>query len=189
MSKQNSHSEAFSSSPRRPPTIGIYITHEDKPGAINYVSFSKDYSAARFIQDVQERHGLPDKDGDDLIFEAGWRLSTRKNSINNDLPGLLTYKHKGDELSFSIPEETKQRFAIFGAKRERPIEPLPETRTNERIRKPKPEGLIPLADLCKDPGEARKALRKSKTDKPQHGWAWAKDDPNLSKIKALLKNC
>lgn len=199
------HQDAFPSSPIRPPIIGIYITNDDKE-VLNYVSFSKEYAAAAFIQDCVERHGKPDAvksihahlHGDaphDLLFESGWRLSTRQNSLTNDLPGLLKYKFTSKEAEFTIPENIALRYKILGGTADKPIEDDPAGEVKQQSttrlassarRTPRPEGLIPLADLTNDPGEARKLLRKAKMDKPSHGWAWPKDHPDLAKVKKLL---
>ena len=96
-------SDAFPASPRRPPVVCIYITHEERPKVLNTINFSALYAATQFIKECIELHGLPDADGNDLIFESGWRLSTRNNSQENNL--LAISKGKSRE-GFYIPPES-----------------------------------------------------------------------------------
>lgn len=199
-SPSSSHSEAFPSSPRRPPTIGIYITHEDKQTELSYVTFSKTYAAAAFVQDCIELHGRPDAvessgGGKDLIFETGWHLSTRDNSQTNDLEQLIKYNFTPAEADFTIPQEVKDRYKILGGRKDRPLDEVPQghdggrTRDKENVAKrpaSRPDGLITLASFASDPGEARKILRKASFAKPAHGWSWPEGHPDIAKVKKLI---
>lgn len=161
------------------PIIGIYITHEDKKGFLNYVNFHTKTDALLFLKDLVTVQGTPDPIKDDLLFESGWRLSTRDNSSHNDLPRLLEQSHSVS----GKPIQSYNHWPIFG---NRPIDTSPKPPPQSK-RTPRSSDLLTLQDIHPDPREARQILRQAKVTKPTEGWCWSKDSETLQKVKKILK--
>lgn len=68
--------------------------------------------------------------------------------------------------------------------------PAPTVRPTRKERRPRPTGGYTIQDLATElgctPGQARAALRKSKTAKPAGGWRWSSTE-EAEPIRKLLK--
>lgn len=66
----------------------------------------------------------------------------------------------------------------------------PKVAPRHRTQKAAPDGMITVAQIAAElsiqPNKARQILRKNKIKKPDNGWTYKKDDPQLAMIRDLL---
>lgn len=200
-------------SPTRPPRICIYLRKKSAdPHARMFAwPFAEFYAARRAVDCILQDHTtswVDDNTMEVTFGEVTALLTTDAKPAG--LTELIDYEFSPTELEWQPSSkflgEVERMFRGYAPKvDDQPAEqeraPTPREVRAQRAEKPqrepkkvdKPSGLIDLATLLEgtdiDPKEARNALRKTNTPKPEHGWSWSKKDAPamLTAIKAAVK--
>lgn len=168
----------------------IYITHEDT-GHLNAIPIRARYAGHALIQQIIKQQGEFDYHKGDLLFETGWRISTRGDHVSAEQ--LNQYEPSARESEWEFPPHMLPRCAF--PKRAQEPAPLPaakpKTQKTERTpRPPKDPTAITAEQIANElgvsPSKARQAIR-GKIDKPDGGWSWPKDHADLPKVRKLIE--
>lgn len=174
-----------------PSRYGFYVTRED--GMFCFHNFHATYAAKKFVDMLINGHDIRWINKQEIITSHGTRI---RGEYHTDLEKVIEYEYRGQEKTFTFPEPYQTMFERF-ARLARAAPPPPPTiaqareqRKEKRASAPpqaRPDGLTSLAEICAelgiDPRDARQALRKSNTPKPDWGWAWpAKDVPAIERV-------
>lgn len=176
-----------------PSRYGFYCWRKD--GAFCFHNFHATYAAKKFIDMIIQDNDFKWVNSQTIITDSGYKI---RAEYHCSLEDVIEYEYKGKEKDFEFPVPYAGMFARFAGdpsssssthtdtpKREREREP----RTPRAPSEPRPDGLVPLADIVQelnmDPREARQILRKSDIDKPSYGWAWPQNE--VDKVKKVLK--
>lgn len=183
--------------------FGVTAKHQLDVNTLNngggVLLYAQDYSAKKALEiligddEISLIKGVT-SDKDTIVTNTGITIRCR------DIETLLNYKYTKNEeqWQFGEPDITtlkRMRASNFASTDLRDKEEPTETRANikEKVIKtnqPKPsrDGLISVGQIAEEigiePKDARVALRKSKTEKPDAGWAWPKNE--VEKIKQLI---
>lgn len=167
----------------------IEITVEKKGGTVSLKNFASMYAAKHWLNAVIKK--------DKYKWLKRDRIEVATMEIHSpDLEDIIEHDFTPIEALWELPEPYVSEAAqLRGDKKGRSIghadggKDMRESKGNRAAgKKPVPDGMISIADLCTklkiEPRIARGVLRK-KFDKPEHGWAWSKKD--AEKVEATLK--
>lgn len=185
----------FPSSPSRPAVCDIKVTHAERD-MMHVHSFGALYSAKKMVDALIGDSEYTEINETCIKTDLGIKIKS------DQLSDIMKHKYTAEEKEWELPNPYPRMVQLFRGESYKPEDKhLPKkavmpTRVDkpekaERVpRKPKPDGMITIQDLCAemklDPGKARAALRKSNTPKPEHGWAWEKKD--VDAIKKIIKD-
>lgn len=204
----------YPSSPTHPPILNVYAKNLEDSRSSNS-GFAALYAARRYVDFIiQDRpyRWIDDNtiivndrvqvwtdakpDGLSEILEHEFTLAERRWELPREYMRravTLFVPREPDWLDNWQEEKKQERIAAKETKRERKAkvkEALKDSAAASAPTKaPRPEGLVTLptllADTDIDPKEARNALRKTNTPKPEHGrWEWSPADAPA--IKATI---
>jgi hypothetical protein len=195
---------AYPCAPRYPSQHGFYVYLDS--GSFAFHSFAATYAARHFLNTLisdreykWKRIAINEHLKHDYIVIEGW--GRIRGEHEDDLSEVLEHEMTDAEAAWE-PDEPHVSYwrrlahpgiALPKPKRdeETPALPRPERPKKEprEPRAPKPDGLASVGDIAAqmnmDPKHARDALRRSKTEKPAHGWAWPASE--VDAIKRIIK--
>lgn len=184
----------FPSSPSRPGKYELRITHAERD--MFHVHMFYDVFGAKKLIDLLIGDSEYEEINETCIkTDLGIKIKCA------DLEKIMAHKYSKEEAAWVMPPPYDRMAQLFrgesykAAKDEMPIPKkavMPTARDPKVPRKPKPDGMITIQDLCAelkiDPSKARAHLRSSKTPKPDHGWAWpAKEVDAIRKVLKAVK--
>ena len=167
---------------------GFYCWRRD--GAFCFHNFHATYAAKKFLDIIMQGASFKWINDHTILTDNGLKI---RAEYHCSLEEVIEYEYKGKEGSFTFPCPYDRIFDQFAGVTTTPTvtQSIPASiPTKERApSEPRPDGLIPLADIVAElniePRDARQILRKSELEKPSYGWAWARGE--VDKIKKLLR--
>ena len=191
----------FPSSPQRPPESHFYVTHP-KSKRFWTIAFSGEEAPARWLAQIIDYAESYEEVGEEriIVYAHDSSVVIREPNITRWLtkrPGKFQFPeycpgHQSGRLNRIHISEAW--FASAAPQRDEESTPkpkrAPKQSTKRTPRAKRDDSLISVADVAAQmnitPPQARAALRKSKTPKPDVGWAWAADE--VDNIKAIIKS-
>lgn len=202
---------ASPSSPTRPPIEHFYFTIRDADQ--NELMFSTQaygakYAAHYWISAILEHpatQNWPNPNTLILTADNDYTL-TIKGSYLED---MIEYTPTKEESQWTPPEPdashlrrlTSFETTLSHTTSSQPAEPEPTPKPTKmrsstkptprhRTQKPAPDGQVTVAQLCAEinlaPNKGRNLLRKAKIKKPNGGWTFDQNDPQLTTIREIL---
>jgi len=204
--KETKEVDPIPSSPRRPPVINLTIKTED--GRSYIWNFAAIYAARRAVDFLISDRSV--KWIDDNTIRINDKVTVTTDAAPDGLSEVMEHEFSTKERMWSLSaDHMRIGQSMFVAAEPSYIDDAPKTAAREERsekpekvkrepkapkaeRAPKPSGLISLPDLLSDtdidPKEARNALRKLGTPKPDHGrWEFTKADADAIKSKIIKK--
>lgn len=174
-----------------PSRFGFYVTHQPTNNFC-FHNFHATYAAKHFLDIIIDGRDFKWINKQTILTEHGFHI---RAEYHTDLESAIEYDYKGTERDWEFPEPYQTMFLTFAGK----VRPKTPRDTHAAASTPKrehtpppprPDGLTSLAEICAglniDPREARQALRKSNTPKPEWGWAW-KTKEEVTKITRIIQ--
>jgi hypothetical protein len=186
------------SSPMRPPTHGLTVTHGFEKLA--HQNFTHVFAAKKFFDLIVRDDKFKWINTKTIEVEG----VTPKITIKSDeLEEIVEYKYKGNEAAFVLPMPYPGYAALMrGEHSERPTakvdpadlpqphkkdKPAKTVEKKERVPRASPDGMITATQLAEQlgvkPTVLRSALRGLKLTKPAGGWLWTPADAKEVKAK------
>lgn len=193
--------EAFPSSPTRPPRFGFHFFRDGDFAAFH--NFYGRYAAKRFIDQVLDGNDFTWVDDATIRTTSGDPIITIRAEHFTDMEAVMEHEDSKLEEQWELPipytgyARAIRRLPQFipGEHEQRDDTPTPAKPKRERApkraatRKSVGDDMMTIGQLADELGmsarEARGILRKSNTPKPDHGWAWPKNE--VDAIRKLLK--
>lgn len=179
----------FPASPQRPGRYCLYITKEH---SFITAIYCEAYAARKFMDILlsnDEIHLTKGPTGLEDMIVSSSGISVRCDKIKE----LIDYEYnkKEDEWELGEPDSKRAlRFRVYVPKNES-VDKVIREKSPKKESKPRQDttGMVSIgeiaAELKIEPREARAALRKSKTEKPDQGWKWFPDQ--VENIKEIIK--
>ena len=187
----------FPSAPSKPGKYSVKIIQAEKD-MLHVHAFTMPFAAKKLIEALI---------GDDDYKEINDHVIKTDRGIKikcEFLIEVMNHKYTKEEKEWSLPVPYPRMVQLFRGEQYNkdtsdvpmnPDKPAPQVKPTRKEkpapvpRKPKPDGLVTIQDICAEmklePSKARAHLRSSKTPKPDHGWAWPAKEADA--IRKLLR--
>lgn len=164
--------------------FGFYCYRED--GGFAFHNFHAGYAARYFIDYIIDGHEFKWIKKDEIAVENGFRIRGERDSLEK----VFDVEPKGEERDWEPPAPYSHYYAVLLGKKFSIDSVEQPSRPDRKPRKPKTEeekvatrkmkaqtgDYITIGQICEKLGHhprvCRAILRKLKTPKPAHGWAW-----------------